>query len=118
MELSAKHIRFYSGIYQLSKDQLEKVRIFLSSNLDEFNKLLNDKNFKKHFGTIRGEQNKRISKEFANALDKQPLLANKQFYFFSELEPSKILAKKLPETLMKFYFAAKPMNRFLKEALS
>lgn len=118
LELSAKHIRFYSGIYQLSKDQLEKVRIFLSSNLDEFNRLLNDKNFKKHFGTIRGEQNKRISKEFANALDKQPLLANKQFYFFSELEPSKILAKNLPETLMKFYFAAKPMNRLLKEALS
>ncbi len=98
LELSAKHIRFYSGIYQLSKDQLEKVRIFLSSNLDEFNRLLNDKNFKKHFGTIRGEQNKRISKEFADALDKQPLIANKQFYFFSELESNKILAKNLPET--------------------
>lgn len=117
LELSSKHLRFYSGIYQLSKDQLEKVRVFLSGNLDEFNRLLSDKNFKKHFGQIRGEQNKRISKEFTKAIDKQPLLANKQFYYFAELDPQKILSKNLPETFMKFYFAAKPMNLFLKKAL-
>ncbi|MCW8850898.1 MAG: DUF2461 domain-containing protein [Melioribacteraceae bacterium] len=117
LELSSKQLRFYSGIYQLSKDQLEKVRVFLSSNLDEFNGLLNDKNFKKYFGSIRGEQNKRISSEFTNALAKQPLLANKQFYYFTELEPKKILTKNLPESLMTFYFAAKPMNKFLKKAL-
>lgn len=117
LELSSKHIRFYGGIYQLSKDQLEKVRGFLSSNPNEFKRLLNDKNFKKHFGIMRGEQNKRISKEFTKALDKQSLIANKQFYFFSELEPKTILEKNLPEKLMKCYFAAKPMNLFLKKAL-
>jgi len=48
LELSSNHLRFYSGIYQLSKDQLENTRTFLSSNLDDFNSLLKDKSFKKY----------------------------------------------------------------------
>jgi uncharacterized protein (TIGR02453 family) len=117
LELSAEQVRFYSGIYQLSKDQLESVRRFLVSNMEEFNSQLKDKNFKKFFGSIRGEQNKRIPNEFREATIKQPLLANKQFYYFSELGSDKILSKNLSTTLMKFYHAAKPMNSFLREAL-
>jgi uncharacterized protein (TIGR02453 family) len=117
LEISAEHMRFYSGIYQLSKDQLENVRRFIISNMDEFNFQLKDKNFRKYFGTIRGEQNKRIPNEFKEAIIKQPLLANKQFYYFSELGSDKILSKNLSATLMRFYHAAKPMNSFLREAL-
>lgn len=117
LELSSEHLRFYSGIYQLSKDQLKNVRDYISSNLDEINKLLNDRNFKKYFKTIRGEQNKIIPKEYRETFDKQNLIANKQFYYFTELSPDKILDKNLSSKLMKFYYTAKPMNSFLKEAL-
>jgi len=117
LEVSSEHLRFYSGIYEMSKDQLENVRSFIASNLDEFNTLLKNKTFKKYFGSVRGEQNKRIPKKFNEILSSQPLIANKQFYYFSELEPNKILSKNLPSNLMKFYHAAKPMNLFLKEAL-
>ncbi len=117
IESSAERLRFYNSIYQLSKDQLENVRGFISSNLDEFNSLLKEKNFKKYFGTIRGEQNKRIPKEFIEISERQPLIANKQFYYFTELNPTKILSKSLSSTLMKFYHTGKPMNLFLKRAL-
>lgn len=117
LELSYDRIRFYSGIYQLSKEQLESVRGYIGSNLDEFNKLLKDKSFKRVFGTIRGEQNKRIPKEFSEVFEKQPLIANKQFYYFTEQGPEKILNKNLSAQLMKFYFVAKPMNQFLQKAL-
>jgi uncharacterized protein (TIGR02453 family) len=117
LELSSDHLRFYSGIYQLSKDQLENVRSYISNNLNEFNSLLKDKNFKKYYKTIRGEQNKRIPKEYNDIFEKQPLIANKQFYYFTELDPAKILSKNLTDNLMKFYYAAKPMNSFLKKAL-
>ena len=63
LELSSENLRLYSGIYQLSKQQLIKIRDFIASNLDKFNNLLKDKNFKKYFITIRGEQNKKIPKE-------------------------------------------------------
>ena len=117
IEMSAEHLRFYSGIYQLEKEQLQNVRSYISSNLEEFEKLLKDRTFKRYFGTIRGEQNKRLPKEFDEVLKKEPLIANKQFYYFTELAPEKILSKTLSNNLMKYYFAAKPMNGFLQRAL-
>lgn len=117
LELGSDHIRFYGGIYQLSKDQLENVRTYIAENLEEFDELLTDKLFRKYFEIVRGEQNKRIPKIFNEVSESQPLIANKQFYYFTELEPQKITSKNLTTTLMKFYFAAKPMNKFLKKAL-
>jgi uncharacterized protein (DUF2461 family) len=117
MELSALHFRFYSGVYQLEKVQLENVRNYISLNLEEFGSLLKDKTFKRYFGTVRVDQNKRLPKEFAEVQKQQPLIANKQFYYFTELSPDKILSKSLSNTVMKFYFAAKPMNSFFKRAL-
>lgn len=117
IELSREHLRFYSGIYQLEKEQLQNVRTYISSNLGEFEKLLKDRAFKRYFGTIRGEQNKRIPKEFNEVLERQPLISNKQFYFFTELASERILSKNLSNDLMKYYFAAKPTNNFLKRAL-
>jgi uncharacterized protein (TIGR02453 family) len=117
LELSGKYLRFYSGIYEVSKEQLERIRLFISKNLDEFDKLIKEKDFKKVFGTVHGEKNKRLSKEFDEVLKKQPIIANKQFYYFTEIDSQKILSKTLGNSLMKFYYAAKPMNSFLKEAL-
>lgn len=117
LELSPDYIRFYSGIYQPQKEQLEQIRYRISSNLSEFNELLLEKSFKRYFGTIRGEQNKRVPKEFNEVFKKQPLIANKQFYYFTEMDSEKIMSKNLGDTLMKFYFAAKPMNNFLRKAL-
>lgn len=117
LELNNKYLRFYSGIYEMSKDQINKVRLYISTNLDEFSKLLNQKDFKKYFTTIRGEQNKRLPKEYKELVLRQPLIANKQFYFYTELIPEKIIGNNLSKNLMKYYFAAKPMNNFLKKAL-
>ncbi len=118
IEIGADYLRYYSGLYQLDKYQIEKVRKFMSANLDEFEELLKDKNFKRNFKTIRGETNKRIPKEFLTTFEQQPLIANKQFYYFTELSGDKITSKNLPQTLMKFYHAAEPMNSFLRRALS
>ncbi|MCB9208437.1 MAG: DUF2461 domain-containing protein [Ignavibacteriales bacterium] len=117
IEITHERLRFYSGLYQPNTEQLEKIRNHIVSNLNNFNKLLSDKIFKKYFGEILGEQNKRIPKEFNEAVKKQPLIMNKQFYFFAEIPEKKILSKNLSQELMKYYYAAKPLNVFFKEAL-
>jgi uncharacterized protein (TIGR02453 family) len=109
---------FYSGIYQMDAKQIFKVRSYILTNLKEFEKLQNQKDFKRYFGKIHGEQNKVLPGEFKEAVKIQPLLANKQFYYFTKLPPNKLLSNTLPETFMKFYFAAQPMNKFLINALS
>jgi len=117
-EVYSGGFNFYSGIYQMDTKQIYKVRSYISANLKEFEKLLNWEDFKKYFGKIHGEQNKVLPAEFKEVAKIQPLLANKQFYYFTKLSQNKLLSKTLPDNFMKFYFAAQPMNKFLINALS
>jgi len=117
LEFSANYLRFYGGIYGMTKDQLQGVRNLIASNLDEFNSLINDKLFKRTFGEILGEKNKRLPTEFKEVVKQQPLIANKQFYYYKEMDPKNLLRKDLSERLMKYYFVAQPLSKFLKEGL-
>ena len=117
IELSAKEIRFYGGLYMIEKNDLQMIREHIAANTARFNKLIGDKKFKKVFGKMLGEQNKRIPPEFKEAYEKQPLIANKQFYFFAKLDTKELPNKKLTDKLMNFYKVAKPINNFLKQAL-
>jgi uncharacterized protein (DUF2461 family) len=65
---------------------------------------------------LHGEKNKRIDKEFREAGEHEPLLYNKQFYYFAELDPAKIEDDGLVELLMQYYRAAAPLKEFLRQA--
>lgn len=117
IEIKYDKLNFYSGIYEMSKEQIYNTRKYIVSHLKEFDKLLNEKDFKKYFKTIQGEQNKVIPAEFKEAAQSQPLIANKQFYYFHTLTQNKILSKNLTDDLVKLYLCAKPMNNFLTNAV-
>ena len=113
IEMDANGIRLYGGAHFLDKTQLQNLREHIASNLDEFKKLQNEKKFKKKFGTLLGEQNKRIPKEFKEAAEIEPLMANKQFYYRVDLSTKKVLSNTLIDSLMKLYAVGKPINQFL-----
>jgi len=104
------------GAYMLENESIYKVRKAIVKNLDAFAALLKDKNFKQKFDMLQGEQNKVIPAEFKEYVAKQPLVANKQFYYMAELEAETILKKNLPELVMQHYYAGKAMNEFLQQA--
>jgi hypothetical protein len=79
--------------------------------------LINEKKFSKTFGKILGEQNKRIPPEFQEAFEKQPLIANKSFYYFIKQEPQTILQDNLVEELVSKYKVALPLNSFITEGI-
>ena len=85
--------------------------------MEEFNSLINDKKFKKVYGELHGEKHKRLPKEFVEAAKKQPLLFNKQFYFFDRLEPKKLLSKNVVDLVMDHYHIARPLSLFLQEGM-
>ena len=116
LQFSAEDAKIYSGAYELDKNGLQNVREGIASNLKEFDKLINDKKFKNKFGEVQGEKNKRIPKEFQEVAKEQPLIANKQFYYFAKFEPEFILDPKLPKKLMDYYKVAQPLGNFLWNA--
>ena len=107
-----------SGRYMLEPRPLKEIRTFISGNLQEFQGLLEDKNFKEHFGTIAGEKNKVLPPEFREAAAKQPLLFNKQFYYWAEYESEDALRDDLDDFIMSHMRACRKMNEFLTRCTS
>jgi uncharacterized protein (TIGR02453 family) len=116
-ELSDKEVGIYGGAYMIEAKRLKKLRRFIVSNLEEFSSLMKDKNFKKYFSGLRGEKAKRLDKEFQEAALREPLVANKQFYYGTELKPEILLDPKFPDILIKHVKAGMKLSQFLEEGL-
>ncbi len=111
-------IRVYSGVHMLEKESLQMVREHIKDNLEEFDKLISAKDFVSTYSEILGEKNKRLPKEFQEVEAKQPLIANKGFYWYFKLKPSVITKENLIEQLIDNYKKALPVNAFFEEALA
>lgn len=113
IEFSPEHFRIYSGVYMPDKEQLYSIRKKIANSPTEFSRLIQDSQFKKEFGEIRGEKNKRLPKEFQAAAEQQDLLFNKQFYFFSEEDPLWPLQENLVPQIIEKFDASKGVREFL-----
>jgi hypothetical protein len=76
-----------------------------------------DESFKSVFGEIRGEKNKILPKELKEAGEKTPIMFNKQFYWFAELEPEVIEQDDILEKTMEAYLANKKMMDYFASAM-
>ena len=116
--LQANHrdIRVYSGAHELEKEQLYAIRDHIKNNLREFNSLILDRKFSAIFGEIQGEKHKRLPPEFKNIESEQPLIANKNFYWYFKLDPQFIKSDKLIDRLIENYQTTLPLNRFFERA--
>lgn len=118
IELTPEHVRVYGGVYEVDKDDLQSIRKGIAKNLNEFRKLISNQDFRKVFGELRGEKNKVLPKELKNAGEQEPLMYNKQWYFFIEFDPEIILEQDLIKRVIEVYKVARPVeqffNRFIK----
>lgn len=101
------------GAYFLDKTALQKVRQHIQLHPQEFRAIIEDKNFVEKYGEIKGDKNKRLPKEFKEAVKNEPLLANKQFYFMAELPPTEIHRADFVDFALDYYQTGKPLNDFL-----
>ena len=113
VEFSAEHVRFYGGVYEADKEQLMNIRANIASAPKQFATLYHSPEFRKTFGEIRGEKNKILPKEWKEVAEQEPLLYNKQFYFFAEHQPELLLTDHLLPELLHAYDVAQPITQFL-----
>jgi uncharacterized protein (TIGR02453 family) len=115
-QLSPKGIQLFGGVYMAEPPRLEKIRTYMGKHLKEFSAAIGDKKFKDMYGKLKGEQSKRLTPELQKLQAREPLIANKQFYFSTELSADHITSAKLADTLMAHYTAARPVNSFFTAA--
>jgi uncharacterized protein (TIGR02453 family) len=117
-ELGPEHIRVYGGIYEIEKEDLLAVREGIAANLDEFKSLYQNSAFKDTFGDIRGEKNKIVPKELKAAAELEPLILNKQWYFFSEFPAETVLDSNLDSIILDCYKVGRPVEAFFNRFIT
>ena len=117
IQISHEDVRVYSGMYRLDKDQLTKVRNYIAKNLGTFRQLYEDVDFTKNFREIRGEKNKRLTGYIKEAAVQEPLLFNKQFYYFTQWANEICLKDNLINLILERYQTCRAISSFFTEAL-
>lgn len=116
-EMGPEDFRIYGGIYQLEKEQLLAMREAIADNLEEFKAAVNNPTFKNVYGEIHGDKNKIIPKHLKEAAEKEPLIFNKNWYYFAKFEPEKVLEEGLEDFMMEMYKAGNPVKAFFQKNL-
>ncbi len=117
VQLDAEHLWIGGGLYDLTTESLYKVRQEILYNEKEFNKIINEKNFKDSYGQILGAKNKILKPPFKEYAAGIPLLLNKQFYFMQKFPIETIFKEDLPRFVAKELSKAYSFNSFLRMAL-
>ncbi|MBX7133376.1 MAG: DUF2461 domain-containing protein [Fimbriimonadaceae bacterium] len=115
--IDAREVGIASGCYSLEAAPLRAIRQAIVDHATEFERLVTDPEFVAKFGTIRGDQNKILPPEFKEAAKSQPLLANKQFYYWASLAPESLQEPNLPDLVMSYLSTAGPLNDFFVRAM-
>jgi uncharacterized protein (TIGR02453 family) len=96
MRFSPEYLGIFGGAHGIDKLQLQRIRTAIALDPDSFSNIINQKEFKDKFDEIKGEKYKRVPPEFSEVFEKEPLIANKEFYYMAELDPVLITKPELP----------------------
>ena len=117
IEIGYGRVFIASGLYMPTTAQLLQLRRYIVAHDDRFRQILAAPEFVACFGSLRGEQNKKLPAEFAQALTEQPLLLHKQFLAYAEMPSSVAISPDFGALILRHYAAALPLTDFLNDAL-
>jgi uncharacterized protein (TIGR02453 family) len=101
------------GAYVPPSPWLSAIREKISDETDEFLRIINDKTFKKYFGTVEGEKLKTAPKGYPSDHPQIELLKLKSFLAMNEVPDEKVLSPGYFEYVTSGFRAMKPLNDFL-----
>ncbi len=102
------------GVYHPSPAILKAIRQEIDYNLDHFESLLNEKNFKAHFGELMGEQLKRAPKGYETDNPALKYLKHKDFIAMKALKDEELLSPDIENVIFHTFKSLKSFNDFLK----
>jgi uncharacterized protein (TIGR02453 family) len=108
-----KELLVFGGVYGPDREELLAYRTLLQEHYAEFNKILSDKQVRKMFGGLQGEQLSRMPKGFPVDHSAEALLRGKQWYLESTLDIKLLTSARLAPELAKRFEIMTPMVEFL-----
>lgn len=102
------------GVYMPQPDVLKKIRNEIYYNFDEFSKIMDDKNFKKHFKGLFEDKLSRPPKDFDASHPGIEYLKYKSYFVDKEIPEDIVLSDKFVPAVVETLKVVKPLNDFLK----
>lgn len=118
LQFGVEELWLGGGAYQPDKPYLQRLRQYMADHPEQVSDLLAQPAFVQYYHHIQGETNKRLPKEFKEAHEQQPLIANKQYYYMATYQDAEahLLRDDLLEWTLAHYQAALPWQHFLTDA--
>lgn len=117
-QLGAEQCVVYMGIYNPDTAMADRIRQYIAAHAEKLESLVSAPSFRKTFGEMQGEVQKRVPAGLKDAALLQPLIARKQWYFGHSFEAETILENDPVAYLMQVYKNGKAVNAFLTAAVN
>ncbi len=117
LQVGHKEIRGYSGLHGLDAKQLLQVREYIANHKSSFSKIIKTKKFVDSYNEIHGEKHKRLSPELKEPANEEPLIFNKEFYWYFCIDASEILKDGLTTEILSKYKDASEVREFFINSL-
>ncbi len=118
VHIDPEFVQLGGGSYHIDKHGTQAVRTAIMDDPSIIKKIMKNSGFKKLFGEIQGEKNKRIPPEFKKAFETEPYIANKSFYYMTKYDVDMITQPNFMELVSEHHRAGNILNEFLKSSLS
>ena len=105
------------GCYMPSKEELTLYRDLIMHEGKDLHKALKSKAFRETFGELQGDRNKVLPAEFKEAGATEPLLFNKQFFWWTDVPKKVFTGTDAAKQLLSYYKAGKPVADFFMRIL-
>ncbi len=105
------------GAYHPSGEYLKNIRSEIYYHLEEFEAILNKKEFKKTFGKITGDSLKRPPKGFPADFEGIDYLKMKDFTIFHHIDEQQLSSPDFAGYVLQVFKEMKPLNDFFNRAL-
>ncbi|MTI41802.1 DUF2461 domain-containing protein [Fulvivirga lutimaris] len=106
------------GFFSPSKEDLQRIREEIVEDQEPMRQILSDKQFKKHFGQLQGEQLKTAPKGFDKEHPAIDLIRYKQFYFVSHFSDEEANSKGFAQKVSERFALLRPYFNYMSEVLT
>lgn len=113
LQIGCDKVMLGGGAYFVLPEKLQLIRQKIAADPATFQRLVSDPLFTQYYKDVQGERNVRLPKEYQSVIVHTPYIANKQFYFMTEMEGEAAIQPDFVDVVEKHYLGAKPLLDYL-----